>query len=171
MADTFVERLTGQRQAPAVPVEIQLVMTDRALFGADDSPARIAGHGPIPAALGRPLVGLGTRPDADAGVAEAEVWVRRLYRNRVSGDLVAMDSRRRKFPQGLRRSLGVRDEVCRTPWCEAPIRHADHVVRAADGGETTAANGPGLSRGEHRPVTATRHGHPILRGNVPCRRS
>lgn len=160
MADTFVERLTGQAQAPAVPVETQLVMTDRTLFGVDDSSARIVGHGPVPAALARALAGLSTWPgvdpshaggraagpvsgdDADAG--KAAVWLRRLFRNPVTGDLVAMDSRRREFPQGLRHFFGVRDEICRTPWCDAPIRHADHVVRAADGGEASAANGQGL---------------------------
>jgi hypothetical protein len=30
------------------------------------------------------------------------------------------------------------------PWCEAPIRHADHVRRHADGGPTGLANGAGL---------------------------
>ncbi|MET0820690.1 MAG: HNH endonuclease, partial [Aeromicrobium sp.] len=30
------------------------------------------------------------------------------------------------------------------PWCDAPIRHADHPVRASDGGETSAENGQGL---------------------------
>lgn len=156
MADTFVQRLTGQAQAPAVPVEIQLVMTDRTLFGDDDSPARIVGHGPVPAALARALAGLSASPGTDAGrdavpdaglaadAAQAAVWLRRLYRNPVTGDLVAMDSRRREFPQGLRRFFRIRDEICRTPWCDAPIRHADHVVRAADGGETSAANGQGL---------------------------
>lgn len=159
MADTFVQRLTGQAQAPAVPVEIQVVMTDRTLFGDDDSPGRIVGHGPIPAALARALAGLSASPGTDAGrdagpdaglaadaaqAAQAAVWLRRLYRNPVTGDLVAMDSRRREFPQGLCRFFRIRDEICRTPWCDAPIRHADHVVRAADGGETSAANGQGL---------------------------
>ena len=55
-----------------------------------------------------------------------------------------MDSRRRPFDGALREFLVVRDQVCRTPWCDAPIRHADHVTRAADGGETSAMNGEGL---------------------------
>ncbi|MGH8969587.1 MAG: HNH endonuclease, partial [Actinomycetes bacterium] len=33
---------------------------------------------------------------------------------------------------------------CRTPWCDAPIRHADHVTGHAAGGPTTAGNGQGL---------------------------
>lgn len=135
MADTFVERLTGQNKATGVPVEVQLVMTDRTLLGGDDSPARLVGHGPVPAFLARALL---------TGNDEARAWIRRLYRHPTTGELVAMESRRRDFPAGLRRFLVVRDEVCRTPWCDAPIRHADHVRRAADGGPTSAANGQGL---------------------------
>lgn len=55
-----------------------------------------------------------------------------------------MDSRRREFPAALRKFLVIRDEVCRTPWCDAPIRHADHIIRDADGGSTSADNGQGL---------------------------
>ncbi|HSE07934.1 MAG TPA: DUF222 domain-containing protein [Nocardioidaceae bacterium] len=138
MADTFVERLTGQARAGDVPVEVQLVMTDRTLLGGDDTPARVVGYGPIPAALGRALIRAGSAGE------QARVWVRRLFTNPVSGDLIAMDSRRREFPVGLRRFFVIRDEVCRTPWCDAPIRHADHLVRAADGGATSADNGQGL---------------------------
>jgi 5-methylcytosine-specific restriction endonuclease McrA len=139
MADTLVERVTGQAEAPAVPVEIQLLMTDRTLLGRDDIPARLHGHGPLPAAVARSLL----RSTA-AAATPARAWVRRLYTSPTTGELVAMDSRRRLFPGPLRRFLVLRDEVCRTPWCDAPIRHADHVVRAADGGETSAENGQGL---------------------------
>jgi hypothetical protein len=55
-----------------------------------------------------------------------------------------MDSRRRTFPQGIRRYVVARDEVCRTPWCDAPIRHLDHITPAADGGPTTEDNAQGL---------------------------
>jgi hypothetical protein len=40
--------------------------------------------------------------------------------------------------------VGVRDGACRTPWCDAPIRHVDHTRRVADGGPTTVANSQGL---------------------------
>jgi hypothetical protein len=138
MADTLVERVTGQATAPEVPVEVQLVMTDRALLSDDDAPARLVGFGPVPAALGRALMRAG-----EAGEA-ARVWIRRLLTSPSTGDLVAMDSRRREFPASLRHFLVIRDEVCRTVWCDAPIRHADHVRRSADGGETSADNGQGL---------------------------
>lgn len=55
-----------------------------------------------------------------------------------------MDSRRRIFPRGLVDLLVARDQTCRTPWCDAPIRHIDHIVPAAGGGSTSAANGQGL---------------------------
>jgi Domain of unknown function (DUF222)/HNH endonuclease len=138
MADTFVARLTGQAEASSVPVEVLLVMTDRTLLGDDTTPAHLLGHGPIPAALARSLVRAGSAADT------VRAWVRRLYTNPATGDLVAMESRRRAFPSILSRFLVIRDQVCRTPWCDAPIRHADHVRRAADGGETSADNGQGL---------------------------
>jgi hypothetical protein len=138
MADTFVERVTGQAQAPDVPVEVQLVMTDRTLLGGDDVPARLVGHGPIPAATGRALVRVG------AEATRARAWVRRLYAHPRTGDLIAMEARRREFPAALRRFLVIRDEECRTPWCDAPIRHIDHVRPASEGGKTSADNGQGL---------------------------
>lgn len=33
--------------------------------------------------------------------------------------------------------------VCRTPWCDAPIRHSDHVQPWHDGGETSLNNSAG----------------------------
>jgi hypothetical protein len=38
----------------------------------------------------------------------------------------------------------LRDQTCRTPGCDAPIRHLDHVRRAARGALTSAPNGQGL---------------------------
>jgi hypothetical protein len=55
MADTMVERLTGQQTAAAVPVEIGLTISLDTLTGADQSPAWLAGHGPLPAAYARAL--------------------------------------------------------------------------------------------------------------------
>ena len=75
----------------------------------------------------------------------ARVWLRRLYTHPVTGALVGMDSTRRTFDGGLRRYLLTRDaSTCRTPWCEAPARHVDHIRDHADGGPTSADNGQGL---------------------------
>ncbi|MCW2762755.1 MAG: nuclease [Marmoricola sp.] len=133
MADALVERITGQASADAVTLEVSLVMTDRALLGNDNAPAHAENYGPVPASLARQIV-----RDAD------RVWLRRLFLAPDATSLVAMDSRSRGFDGELRRFVVVRDQNCRSPWCDAPVRHADHVVRVADGGATTAENGQGL---------------------------
>lgn len=133
MADTLVERVTGQAKAAVGAAEIQLVMTDRALLGGDHTPAHVVGFGPIPASTAREIV-----RDAD------RAWVRRLFTSPDGATLVAMDSHRRRFTGELRRFVIARDQVCRTSWCDAPIRHVDHLTRVADGGSTTAENAQGL---------------------------
>ena len=81
---------------------------------------------------------------ADSAADErSKATLRRLYRRPDSGALVAMESRARLFPKGLARFIGVRDDLCRTPYCDAPIRHIDHAAAHADGGPTSAANGAG----------------------------
>ncbi|MEP6816903.1 MAG: DUF222 domain-containing protein [Marmoricola sp.] len=133
MADTLVERVTGQASPEQVPVMVHLVMTDDALLGADDEPAHLGGHGVIPAGIARDLVGNAQR-----------TWIRRLFSSPETGELVAMDSRARIFPAALARLLRLRDQVCRTPWCEASIRHHDHVVAHQFGGPTSSSNGQAL---------------------------
>jgi hypothetical protein len=133
MADTLVERITGQSTATGVPVEVHLVMTDQTLFAGDATPAHLDGYGPIPAPLARQLT-----TEAD------NAWIRRLYTNPAGTDLVTTDTRRRLFTGARRRLLIARDQFCRTPWCDAPIRHADHVTRHAVGGATSTTNGQGL---------------------------
>jgi hypothetical protein len=144
MADELVTRVTGQQQAQDVPIEIQLVMTDRALFGGDDVPAQLHGYGTVPAAWVRRLLAAPEGGD-DAGRSRAAAWLRRLYTSPTSDDLVAMDSARRTFDGGLRRFVVTRDgATCRTPWCDAPVRHIDHVQDHADGGPTSVENGQSL---------------------------
>jgi hypothetical protein len=136
MADALVERVTGQATATAVPVEIHLVMGDRTLLGDSNQPAHLSGHGPIPADLARRLA---------ATAAEAEAaWLRRLYTTPDTGRLIGMDSTRRTFPAGLARFIEVRDQFCRTPWCDAPIRHIDHALPHYQDGATSEDNGNGL---------------------------
>jgi hypothetical protein len=133
MADTLVERVTGQSGASGTPVEIELVMTQRTLLEGDGEPAHLVGYGTIPAEAARELV-----RDAD------EAWVRRLFTHPESGSLVATDSRRRRFQGQLRHQLVLTNDTCATPWCDAPVRHADHPIPVADGGETTLDNAAGL---------------------------
>ena len=135
MADALVERLTGQASAADVPVAVNLVMTDRTLVSAGHEPAHLVGGGAIPAELARRMV---LDPSG-----ETAVLVRRLYLDS-SGRLAGMDSASRLFTANQRAFLVLRDQTCRTPWCDAPVRHADHVVPAEDGGPTSIDNGQGL---------------------------
>ncbi len=87
----------------------------------------------------------GTDTGADGDTDKAfNVWLRRLYTAPGTGELTAMDSRARLFPPGLRRLIQARDDTCRTPYCDAPIRHIDHIIPWHHGGPTTQANGAGL---------------------------
>jgi hypothetical protein len=138
MADTVYERVTGRPADVPVPVAVNLVITDESLLGGDTEPARVAGYGPVPARIARRLV-------AAAGTdRRSRATLRRLYKHPRSGALVAMESRARLFPKGLARYIDVRDDTCRTPYCDAPIRHRDHATPAGHGGPTNAVNGLGL---------------------------
>ena len=61
-----------------------------------------------------------------------------------SGALVAIDSRRRRFGGQLRHQLVLTNDTCATPWCDAPVRHADHGKPVRTGGRTALTNGSGL---------------------------
>lgn len=137
MADTLVERVTGTPADVAASVAVNLVLTDETLMGGANTAAVIGGYGPIPAAVARRLV-------SDAVADErARATLRRLYRHPKTGGLVAMESRSRCFPKGLARFIDVRDQTCRTPYCDAPIRHRDHARPRRRGGPTSALNGLG----------------------------
>ncbi|MCP1412239.1 hypothetical protein J3D46_001505 [Paenarthrobacter sp. A20] len=166
MADTLVERITGTPGGIS-GINLDLVMTDRTLFQGDAEPARVKGYGIVPAGWARKLVGAGgAGPVGGAGGAgreipvvqdpsagsdsgpprnpELQVWVRRLYTAPATGDLLTTDSKARLFPPRLRRFIETRDDTCRTPYCDAPIRPIDHIVPWHAGGTTTLANGAGL---------------------------
>jgi hypothetical protein len=137
MADTAYERVTGTPAEQPAPVALNLVMSDQALWGQDNAPAVLDGYGPIPASLAQGMV-------RDAVVDKRSLaTLRRLYRDPKSGSLVGMESRSRLFPKGLAAFIGMRDRTCRTPYCDAPIRHRDHAVPRNRGGPTSALNGLG----------------------------
>jgi 5-methylcytosine-specific restriction endonuclease McrA len=142
MADTLVAKTTGLPTATtadgetgiATPgIEIQLVMSERTLIRGDHEPAHVPGFGPIPAPIARRLT---RRAD--------KVWLRRLFTHPATGELVATDSRRRLFDGRLREMVIARDRTCRNPWCDAPIRHVDHIRPHSRGGATAFENGQGL---------------------------
>lgn len=134
MADVLVERLTGQGSADDVPTEIHVVMEAESLFSDGQVPAWIPSYGPLPAKTARNFL----------AANQARTFIRRMFTSPDTGQLVGMDSRRRTFGGLLRRMVVFRDDVCRTPWCDAPIRHADHVTPVAEGGETEWSNASGL---------------------------
>ncbi|MBN3496059.1 HNH endonuclease, partial [Arthrobacter pascens] len=137
--DDLVEWTTGT-PGGITGIEIQLIMTDRTLFQGDSEPARIPGYGVVPAGWARTMAGA-VEP---ASREELSVWVRRLYTAPGTGELVAMDSRARLFPAPLKRFIQARDDTCRTPYCDAPIRHHDHIVPWHNGGTTSLENAAGL---------------------------
>jgi hypothetical protein len=138
MADALVELVTGRSGAVATPIAVNLVVSDETLMGGSSAPAEISGYGPIPAAIARELV------SGAVGDERSRATLRRLYARPASGALVAMESRARLFPRGLAAFIRFRDQRCRTPYCDAPVRHLDHARPWGAGGPTDAGNGLGL---------------------------
>jgi hypothetical protein len=127
----------GRRAWVAEPVAVNLVISDETLFDGDNSPAVLEGYGPIPASVARKLV-------ADAlSDEQSEATLRRLYKHPKTGALVGMESRSRRFPKSLAKFIRLRDQRCRTPYCDAPIRHLDHAQPRNRGGPTSGRNGRG----------------------------
>ena len=135
-ADLFVELLTGQLTGPGVTAELMVLMEDSTLFGDDDQPAWIPGHGPVPAKIIKDWL-------ADP---QMKAFLRRVYTRPSDGQLVAMESRRRAFPAGLAKMLKLRDDTCATPFCNNPVEEADHRRPWAQGGATSWDNATGLCR-------------------------
>ena len=136
MADLLVERVTGVETVAPQPVTVNVVISDEALFGDGETPAHVDGYGDIPAAIARNWI----LHASDDDVAE----LRRVYANPGTGALTSLESVARCFPKGLARFIDIRDRTCRTPWCDAPIRHRDHIKAHDDGGPTSEFNGAGL---------------------------
>lgn len=58
--------------------------------------------------------------------------------------MIGGDSRKRTFTGLLATLVRARaGHRCTEPYCDAPVRHLDHIERAADGGPTTSENGRG----------------------------
>lgn len=140
MADTFVVRLTGQSTADDVDVEVHLTMPLAGLLDPDNhTPATLAGHGPVPADLARHLI----------HTTQGRVWWRRLF-TAPTGHIVGGDPTRRRYTGWLAQLITLRDQTCRDPYCDAPIRHLDHIRPYRDNGPTTLTNGRGVcARGNH----------------------
>lgn len=136
--DSLFEKLTGLKDIGSIPIQLGLIMTDRTLFQGHAEPAQLQGYGVISAEKARMLLRGGKeRPN------KLDVWLRRLYTAPGTGDLIAMDSKQRLFKGNLKYFINVRDQFCRSPFCDSPIRHLDHVVQAARGGPTSVENADG----------------------------
>lgn len=166
MADLLVQRVvhpglsgtSATGSTSTVPVMVNLIVRDDVLLGDHDGAGWVDGHGPVPGDLLRQWVADGL----DAGTT---TWLRRVYERPTTGALVAMDSRATFFDGALAAYLRIRDRVCRTPGCGAPIRHSDHVVPRSRGGPTSADNGQGTC--EHCNYTKEADGwsHRVVAGD------
>lgn len=132
MADTLVERVTGRSPADGPDVQVNVIMPLDSLTG--DVPADVPGYGPVPADLVREWM----------SDPEKVAKLRRLFSYPDSGDLVGMESSARCYSGLLADFIALRDRTCRTPFCDAPIRHTDHIAAHAKGGATSERNGEGL---------------------------
>ena len=130
MADTLVERVTGQVTAEHVNIEVQVVVPVEALVDPGSPlPAEIPGHGPIPMST-------------LASMRGRKRWRRLLTSN---GIVIGGDSKRRKFTRFLDMLIRARDRYrCTEPYCDAPIRQIDHIIRVEDGGDTEFWQGRGV---------------------------
>ena len=122
-------------------ISLELVMTDRSLFGSANDPAILVGYDPIPAPMARSMVrGSGS----GSGRSSPQVWLKRLFTHPETNQLLAMDSHARLFPEGMKEFLRLQGQRCQTPYCDAPIREYDHIKAYAAGGATSLDNGQGL---------------------------
>ena len=114
--------------------------------GSADAPSSNPDSSSIPDPQSRPAAqpNPAVHSDPAAKNRATDVWLRRLYTAPSTGQLIDMDSKARLVPAGLARFIAARDQVCRMPWCGAPIRHFDHIRPWHNGGATTAGNVQGL---------------------------
>src|SRR5690625_6868139 len=101
-----------------MPIKTLLVVTPDALFAQGATPAWLAGHGPIPAAVVREWL-------ADQ---DMQLFLRRVFTAPQTQQVIGLESTARAFPSGLRKMALVRDRACLTPFCEAPIVDTEHIV-------------------------------------------
>ncbi|WP_104092449.1 HNH endonuclease [Arthrobacter sp. GMC3] len=103
--------------------------------GEDDSGSSSDNFGGVGGGAGHGDKGMRTAP---------RIWLKRLFTHPDTNALLAMDSRARLFPEGMKEFLRIQDQRCRTPWCDAPIRQYDHIKAYSAGGSTSISNGQGL---------------------------
>jgi hypothetical protein len=150
MADTLTERVTGQATAGDVQAEVGIVIpvtalthptdptADSPVASTADAPAdstagaaEVVGHGPIPTPIAMEIL----------AKSQGRRWWRRLF-TAAHGGIVGGDPGRRRFDGTLATLIGYRDGGrCREPFCDAPAREIDHIIRHRNGGPTSFTNG------------------------------
>ena len=130
----------GRAIRPVTPGKplIQIVMAHSTLIGADDAPAELVGHGPIPAHVAREIAADG-------------VW-RRLVTDPLSGTLLDYGRITYTPPAGLADHVRARDLYCRAPGCRRRAADAelDHLIAWADGGTTCEKNLDAFCKHHHK---------------------
>ncbi len=137
MADTLVERVTGQARAQDVNVEVGIVLPLDALLD-PESPATgdLVGHGPLPAGIVADLL----------RNTEGKRWWRRLFSHPETGTLVGGESRARLFDGFLAQLIELRDGGrCRDAFCDAPIRHHDQSSSPGPAGRPVSPTAEGCA--------------------------
>ena len=135
VADTLVERVTGQARATDVNIELEIVLPIDALTDPDSDDAasgELVGYGPLPADIVAEIL----------NTTGGKTWWRRLFAHPKSGCIVGAESRQRFFDGLLAKLIDLRDHGrCREPYCDAPRRHYDHIQPAREDGPTDVVNG------------------------------
>jgi hypothetical protein len=117
---------------------IHLQVSADTLLGADDTPAELAGYGPIPSDLARRIAAEGT-------------W-HRILTDPATGKLLEYGRKTYRPPAALADHVRARDRVCRFTTCTIPAHRCDldHLKRWRHGGTTTPDNLWTLCRRHHR---------------------
>ena len=167
MADTLVERITGQAAAADVNVEVQIILPAELLSDpASNRTAIVHGYGPIPGGWPTQIIDasrgrktwreITTRPPSGSPEPESpepespslmEARIIHLFsepRRQAAGNVAGIGKRVRRFTGKLAELIRLRDQTCRMPYCDAQIRHLDHIVEYRHGGPTSLTNGQGL---------------------------
>lgn len=132
MADSLVSRVTGGAVGENAPVDVRVNLMIPIETLVKDAPGFLEGYGTIPGHLARDLIT--ACPDKDGPA------VRRIFTAPGHDELIGMESSSRTYRGLLREFIKLRDQRCRTPFCESPVKHIDHITPAVDGGKTTASN-------------------------------
>ncbi|WP_240519565.1 HNH endonuclease signature motif containing protein [Amycolatopsis antarctica] len=138
-ADVFAELCLGHRQSePRTEIFVHVAATT--LAEADDQPAELSGHGPIPAWLARHLA---QNPNSA---------LRKVVTDPVHRTVRDVGRTRYRPPTALAELVKVRDRECRMPGCHRPthLSDIDHTTDWAHGGTTAADNLTSLCRRHHQ---------------------